>query len=531
MPISIDFGTSNTVVARWNAATEQPEVLKLPELTLQQGQNPPVVPSLVYVENAATGSIVAGQTVNDRGLDVKSDPRFFRSFKRGIGSDIQGFLPELDGTTVNFEQVGEWFLHRIFAAVREVPLPLDSLALTVPVDSFEMYRHWLGSIVRSQNVEQVRLIDEPTAAALGYGSADADLLLVVDFGGGTLDLSLVQLARNSQASKAPLGFILKWGNKSFAEKSGQKVQSARVLAKSGQNLGGVDIDNWLVDRFSQTQGIEKTPLTARLAERLKIQLSLQPEASEVYFDDETFQSYELNLDRAGFEAILKEHEFFDRLDESMSQILQQARRQGIEVSDVDAVLLVGGTSQIPAVQTWVRQYFPPEKVRSDRPLDAIARGALQLTRGVELKDFLYHGYGIRYWNRRKNAHDWHPIIKSGQPYPTSEPVELLLGASMEQQPKIELVIGELGSDNGGTEVYFDGDRIVTRAVGGERTVQALNDTEDGRSIATLTPPGSPGNDRIKVQFRIDERRFLRITVEDLLTLDTLLDDTPVVQLS
>lgn len=532
MAIAIDFGTSNTVVARWNPITQQPETLKLPGLSVQQGQNPPLIPSLVYVEDAAKGQILAGKTVLDRGLDIKKDPRFFRNFKRGIGSEIQGFLPELDGKTVTFEQAGQWFLADIVRSIRDVPLSLDSLILTVPVDSFEIYRHWLGKVCQDLEVEQVRMVDEPTAAALGYGLVDREIILVVDFGGGTLDLSVVRLEAGGKAPNQPLGFILKWGEKSFAESSGQKVKTARVLAKAGQNLGGSDLDNWLVDYFVQTQGLAKSPIATRLAERLKIQLSLQTQASEVYFNEETFESYELELERDRFEKILKDRLFFKQLDESMIQVLQQARRQGIEVADIDAVLLVGGTSQIPAVQTWVQQYFAPEKIRAGRPLDAIATGALQLTQGIEVKDFLYHSYGIRYWDRRQNAHNWHPIIKAGQPYPMTEPVELLLGASMPNQPKIELVLGELGNDSAATEVYFDGDRLVTRpVVGTQATVKPLNDTEGGRSIAQLNPLGNPGTDRIKVRFRIDDRRFLRIWVEDLLTMETLLDDRAVIQLS
>jgi molecular chaperone DnaK (HSP70) len=532
MAIAIDFGTSNTVVTRWNPVTQQPETLKLPGLSVQQGQNPPLIPSLVYVEDASKDRILAGKTVIDRGLDLKTDSRFFRNFKRGIGSEIQGFLPELDGKTVTFEQAGQWFLTEIVRSIREVPLSLDSLILTVPVDSFEIYRHWLGKVCQDLAIEQVRMVDEPTAAALGYGLADREIVLVVDFGGGTLDLSVVRLESGSNPQTKPLGFILKWGEKSFAESSGQKVQTARVLAKAGQNLGGSDIDNWLVDYFAHNQGLEKNPIVTRLAERLKIQLSLQTKASEVYFNDETFESYELELERDRFEQILKDRLFFKLLDESMTQVLQQARRQGVEVADIDAVLLVGGTSQIPAVQTWIQQYFEPSKIRANRPLDAIATGALQLTQGIEVKDFLYHSYGIRYWDRRQNTHNWHPIIKAGQPYPMNEPVELFLGASLPNQPKIELVLGELGNDSAGTEIYFDGNRLITRSVSSNQTaVKPLNDTQEGRSIAQLTPLGNPGTDRIKVQFRIDDRRFLRISVEDLLTMETLLDDRSVIQLS
>jgi molecular chaperone DnaK (HSP70) len=533
MAIAIDFGTSNTCIARWNPITQQPETLSLPGLSHQLAQNPPLIPSLVYVEDASMGKVVVGQAVRDRGLDITSEPRFFRSFKRGIGADIQGFLPELDGQIVSFEQIGQWFLHQLIEKLAaETPDVDQSLILTVPVDSFEAYRYWLGKVCQSLPVEQVRILDEPTAAALGYGMADQEVLLVLDFGGGTLDMSIVRLDSSLQAGKKPLGFLLKWGQKSLAEKSGQKVQTARVLAKAGQNLGGSDIDNWIVDYFAAKQGLAATGLTMRLAERLKIQLSSQFQASEVYFNDETFESYELELDRDTLENILKEHSFFDQLDESMTQLLQQARQQGLEVADISAVLLVGGTAQMPAVQTWVQQYFEPEKIRCESPFEAIAQGALQLSQGVEVKDFLYHSYGIRYWDRRNHRHNWHPLIKTGQPYPMANPVELILGASVENQPSIELIVGELGAETGGTEVYFDGDRLITRPIDhGQNQVQPLNDRDSARTIAQLTPPGYPGSDRIKVLFQVDEQRFLRITVEDLLTNQTLLQDQLVAQLS
>ncbi|NEO00592.1 MAG: Hsp70 family protein, partial [Moorea sp. SIO3I7] len=171
---AIDFGTSNTVITRWNPVTETPETITLPGLALQLSQNPPLIPSLVYVEDAAQGKVIVGQAVRDRGLDLTSDPRFFRSFKRGIGAEVQGFLPELDGIGITFEQVGEWFLNQIIENLSALQSEagdsaIESVILTVPVDSFEAYRHWLSGICQSLPVEQVRMLDEPTAAALGYG--------------------------------------------------------------------------------------------------------------------------------------------------------------------------------------------------------------------------------------------------------------------------------------------------------------------------------------------------------------------------
>ena len=80
--------------------------------------------------------------------------------------------------------------------------------------------------------------------------------------------------------------------------------------------------------------------------------------------------------------------FFEQLDKAMEQVLQQARRQGVNVADIEGVLLVGGTSQIPAVQDWLKGYFDDSKIRSDRPFEAIAQGALQLAQGIHKASYL-----------------------------------------------------------------------------------------------------------------------------------------------
>lgn len=532
MTFAIDFGTSNTVITRWNPATQQAEVVPLPELAQQIGKNPPLIPSLVYIEDAAQGVLQIGQQVRSQGLDISRNQRFYRNFKRGIGTEIQGFLPTLDGQALSFEQMGSWFLAQVIRALQTQENIVDSLIFTVPVDSFEVYRNWLGQTCEALNLSQVRMLDEPTAAALGYGIQQEETVLVVDFGGGTLDFSLVELA--IAPNRKPLGFILRWGNKSLAESSSQKPQKAKVLAKAGENLGGADIDNWLADYFQQQEGMTLNPLTQRLIERLKIQLSDKTQATESFFDDETLESLSLRLDRNTFEDILTQNRFFDRLDDCLEQVFQQARRQGIGVDDIDAVLLVGGTVQIPAVRQWLTGYFPEKKIRGDRPFTAVAEGALQLQQGIEVTDFLYHSYGVRYWDRRNRRHGWQPIIRSGQPYPSPDPVEIVLGASTDNQPSIELVIGELGNEDAlvTTEVFFEGDRLVTRQTQKDaQQVQPLNETGAGRTIAKLEPLGAPGSDRIRVQFEVDRDRTLRITVDDILTGNTLLENRPVIQLS
>ena len=524
---AIDFGTSNTAIARWNTATNRAELIELPHLSRQLGSQSALIPSLVYVEDAATGKVIVGQAVCDRGLDLDSDPRFFRNFKRGIGTEIQGFLPVLDEIKISFEQVGEWFLKELITQVQTIE-EIQSLILTVPVDSFESYRHWLMDVCQSLAVSQISIVDEPTAAALGYGAAERESLLVVDFGGGTVDFSLVQLAEAS----SPKGYLLKWGQKMLGKNTAQQQNTARVIAKAGDNLGGADIDNWLVDYFGRSQNLPKSVLTTRLAERLKIKLSTATEAKEVYFNDETLETYSLSLERDRLETILNQQGFFTRLDELMNRVLQQAQRGGVEIAEIDSVLLVGGSVQIPAVQSWIKQYFDEDIVKNQLQLEAIAIGALQVSQSIEVQDFLYHSYGIRYWNHKTKNHDWHPIVKTGQPYPMKQPVELVLGASIPNQSTIELIIGELSAEPTATEVFFDGDRLVTRAVTTTgNTVQPLNDRKGARTIAQLDPLGNPGSDRLKLLFSINFERYLCITVEDLLTQKSLLNNYIVVKLN
>ena len=520
---AIDFGTSNTAIARWNAVTGA-ELVKLSG-SLQSSQAS-LIPSLVYVEDAAAGKVIIGQEVRDRGLDLATDRRFFANFKRGIGTQVQGFLPELDGVKISFELIGEWFLRELIARVQQELGAIASLVLTVPVDSFESYRLWLTEVCQSLSIEQVSIIDEPTAAALGYDAVERQLL-VVDFGGGTIDLSLVRLASDS-ASK---GYLLKWGQRLLGNSDAQPKNTAKVIAKVGANLGGSDLDNWLVDYFVATQSLDRSSLTTRLAERLKIKLSQTTEAKEVYFDDETLETYELSLDRDRLEQIFTQQGLIERLDSLLEQLLQQARRNNVAINDIDAVLMVGGSIQIPLVRRWIESYFDEALMKNQQPFSAISLGALQAVQSVEVQDFLYHSYGIRYWNRKTKRHDWHPIIPQGQAYPMTQPKELILGASRPEQSSIELIIGELSTDTT-TEVFFDGDRLITRNITTQDSiVQPLNDSDTGRSIARLNPPGNPGSDRLKLFFSINSDRYLCITVEDLLTQESLLNNYIVAKLN
>jgi molecular chaperone DnaK (HSP70) len=191
---------------------------------------------------------------------------------------------------------------------------------------------------------------------------------------------------------------------------------------------------------------------------------------------------------------------------------------------------------IPSVVSFVEDYFKMGKVYSHKPFEAIAHGALMLSQGVSLQDYLFHSYAIRYWDRAVEQWKYQPLFRRGQVYPTRRPVELLLRATQPDQPEIALTIGELESrPTGAAEVSFDGDRLVMQFDQKAReTFQPLQSDANGagmpQAIAVLDPLGQPDCDRLKVLFSISEKRELLVTAIDLLTQRQLLTNHPVAKL-
>ena len=484
MLYAIDFGTSNTVIACNN------ECIHIPGLS---APNSPLIPSLICFESI--DRFYVGQEVLDQNLD--RSPYSFRGFKRGIGQKI-GFLPQIDGHNLTFELIGECFLKRLLAALPDREL----LIFTVPIDSYETYGFWLQNLAENQ----IRVVDEPTAAALGYGiPEEQSRLLVIDFGGGTLDLVLID--RLPPDREWGWGNLLTW----YRHRARRLKPAAKVLAKAGYNLGGMDIDRWIV-QFLQLPANQET---LKLGESLKIQLSQRYQA-QAHWEGQT-----LTLDRSTLDQILTERKFFQRLEQALGEVLQQAR---VELGTIDRVLMVGGTSLMPQVQEWVKGKF--DRVECSRPLEAIALGALAVG-NWQLEDRLYHSYGIRYWDKRLKQHNWHPLVPKGQTYPLPQPVELILGASSPDQTAIELVIGELGEAT--TEIVFEKGQLVNRLLD-QPLLRATPLNEAQTTIACLNPPGQPGIDRVKITFQVDEQRNLCLTVVDLVTGEKLLHNQPVVKL-
>jgi molecular chaperone DnaK (HSP70) len=542
--IAVDFGTTNTIVAIWREAMDAPETIRLPGLCAPASDElPPMIPSLVYIADGAEGEVIVGHNVRAGGYDVRADDRFFASFKRGIGALKKPLARVIDDHEWDDARAGGAFLAKVLEkTIQEEGVEIEELVLTVPVQSFEQYLNWLkyetenAMTETNPDVRNIRVVDESTAAALGYQlQTPGEVVLVFDFGGGTLDVSLVRMPSSSEG----LGLLLQRGRVSLHEGPHYADQTeARVIAKAGRVLGGDDIDHWLLAEVMARNNIGRaqlgdsyTRLKAAM-ESIKVRLSDHESAEVSVFDPDTSQTIHASFTRTQLEQILDQHQFYSMVQSTINKTLRMARTAGMFPEDISAVIMVGGTSQIPSVKRMVRALFGEGQVFDDKPYEAVAHGALALSVGLELDDFLYHSYCVRHLDPATNQHEWEEIIPAGTRYPLEEPVSLILSASTEAQVALELVIGEVEDRSGGTVEVMFGDRAILLVDNGVewRKVIPLNDQDGASTVAYLDPPGRVGEDRVEVKFNVDQNRMLRVHVNDLYTRKTLLNNAPVVEL-
>jgi molecular chaperone DnaK (HSP70) len=513
--VAIDFGTSNTLVSLLAPDTQRPESIQIDGITRlfspTTGPQVPVIPSLVYVQDAHTQ--VVGEPVRRHRLGERNPQRRFRGFKRDLVAAFPTPPRSLDGVSYSSREIAEQFLTTIWQGLQ--PFAPSSLILTIPVGAFEQYLHWFKAWAMQHGIEQVQFVDESTAAALGYGVDHPNaIVLVVDFGGGTLDLSLVRTQQHPTAD----------------------TLQAQVIAKADAVLGGEDVDIWIAEDYLQQRGTARESLTMtawqqllELSERLKIQLSQNSVASESWLDEETLTVYEVDLDRDRLTEILERNFFLEHLRDALDTVLQLALTQGVHKSDIEQVLLVGGSCLIPAVQDLITAYFGRSRLKQDQPFTAVCHGALSLQRIDHIDDYLHHSYAIRLWEPATRSYTYFTLFTQGQRYPCVRDEVLTLQVARSGQTEIRLDIGELGSTAAATVTYDEQGRMVSQQLQHQAQYRALEQHSDTR-IATLNPPGDVGTDRITVQFEINEQRLLLATVYDLLTQATLLNRGAIAQL-
>ncbi|MCX5944508.1 MAG: Hsp70 family protein [Cyanobacteria bacterium] len=521
--LAIDLGSSSTVVA-FQEAGHPARLLTIEPFSLG---DPPVVPSVIWLADAEAGQPLIGRQVLEAGLVSQGGAALHRDFKRAIGSREQAnpapaaseMASELTGAAMaraqarpacvlSPEQAGSLLLQRIW---RQLPAGIEPerLVLTAPIDGYRGYRRWLADASEALDVAEVALVDEPTAAAIGAGLPPGSRVLVVDLGGGTIDLSLVAL-EGGEGRPAPIAQLLRFAGRDL-DHSRQALRIAKVLGKAGLALGGRDIDQWIAEALCPGQA--NNPGLLEVVERMKCSLSSQEEVLGLWRPGPG-PTQELRLNRTQLDRLLQEKGLEELLDQLLEAVLASARAQGVALKDVDAILPVGGTSRLPSVRRWLQTRCAGVPLRDQRPIEAVALGALGLTPGVTIQDLLSHGLSLRCWDRRSSEHRWHPLFSAGQGWPSERPFELVLACSQEGQRSLELVLGEPRPDQRSEVVFEGGLPRLRRRPAGEAPVDPWPQPP---APVLLDPPGQAGVDRLKLRFSIESTGTLLLEGEDLLT--------------
>ncbi len=524
--LAVDFGTSNTVIAAWDDARQEGLPLDIPDYgrqLKQGGEQICIIPSLIHY--SPEGRRWVGQQVAEKGL--YGDRNTFRWMKRYIANRSPVRL-RVGERQVSYQQAGADFLSSLLVFTgQEQDLAGSEVALTVPVEAFEDYENWLAETAASASLPRFRLIDEPSAAALGYGAPirPGDVYLIFDFGGGTLDVSAILIEPQEDA------------------RSGRHC---RVLGKAGLDLGGVSIDQWLFQELLRQNHASDAdedirPISRLLlveCERIKERLSYE-ERADLQLETPGRAPIQAEFTQSQLEELLDQHEAFTGIDRTVRRALNAAAERGYAEQDIKAVLMVGGSSQIPSVQRALRRIFGRERVMLNRPLDAIARGAAAFVAGVDFYDHIQHDYAIRHVSREKAGYDYRLLVPRGTPYPTPDPVaRLTVKATYDGQTRLGIAIFELSEarrlqPEQRLELVFD-------PSGSARLRQLTPEEEEQRSrfwmnegnptFLQAEPAAEEGQACFDVEFRVDENKRLVVTARDIRSERTVLRDFPVVRL-
>ena len=502
--LAIDLGSTTTVVAFTPIGQTQSDLLDLPPISRRPGE----VPSLVWETD---DSLRLGQDVLDAaGLD-RDSPHLAADFKRQIGSSHD------DGRAA---RAGQLLLEGIWARLPDT-LHIQRLVLTAPVETYRDYRRWLLNACETLPVEEIALVDEPTAAALGAGFAPGSRLLVVDLGGSTLDLALVAL-QGGEGRAAPIAQLLRLGGRELGDGSRQRLRHAEVLGKAGLQLGGRDIDRWIIDHLCP--GVTVTRAWLEAAERLKCRLSDPdlPEQTELVEQVPNADEAQLRLSRRNLDALLNERGLGQALEQLLETTLTGGRRHGCDLGELDGIVAVGGGAQLPWLRRWLAANTAPAPLVTPPPVEAVAVGALSLTPGVSIRDVLQNGVSLRTWDQRTQSHRWHPLFVGGQPWPSPEPFELVMAASRDGQTQLELVLAEPQQQGRFSVIEVDGLPVLQDTAAGELEHRPWSREP---ALLPLNPPAQAGEDCLRLRFRIDDAAALQAEITDLRTGATLPQQT------
>ena len=502
--LAIDLGSSTTVVVFQKENGQPPELLDLPPISRAIGE----IPSLIWKSSEKEESYLIGQQIIDLNLINEKENNLSQDFKRWIGSTE---IEPIYDSKITPEKAGEILIHSIWEKVSQ-KVNIKRLVLTAPVDTYREYRTWLVNVCNSLEVKEIALVDEPTAAAMGAGLEPGSTLLVLDFGGSTIDMSIVAL-EGGEGQASPIAQLVRFDGNNLEGKSTQVLRTAKVLGKSGLRLGGKDIDRWIFHHLLPEENPTNSIL--RKAEELKCELSNTniKETLVITKKVNNIQNEEkfLKLSKKGLEELLIEKGLLKSIEKLFIQTINSAKRNSFELKDLDSVVLVGGGSRIPLIKNYLSDICNSIPFLTPPPIEAIALGALHLTPGVQIKDVLNKGVSLRCWNKKNKKHIWHPLFLAGQTWPTNKPLEIILAASINSQLSIDLIIGE-PQEEGSNEIIYTNGLPTLKTIESKDKIKKITNTIISIPV---DPPGEIGQDCIKLIFNINDNCQLEVEGFDL----------------
>lgn len=480
--IGIDLGTTNSVVA----VMEQGEAKIIPNA---EGQR--TTPSVVaYAKNneVLVGATARRQAVTNPNNTVYSSKRFIGNSFSEASAEIErvpykverGNQSEavfvLNGKKCSPQEIAAKVLGKLKSAAEDyLGSAVSEAVITVPAYFNDSQRQATKDAGRIAGLEVKRIVAEPTAAALAYGldKKKNEKIAVFDFGGGTFDISILEV--------------------------GDSV--VEVLATKGDtHLGGDNIDEQLISYFCATfkddTGIDiaNDPMAMQrlkeAAEKAKIELSTA-QTTEVNLpfltaDQSGPKHMNINLTRAKFEQLVG-----DIISKTIAPCRAVLKAAGVTVDDINEVVLVGGSTRIPLVQSKVKEFFQREPNRSVNPDEVVAVGAAVQAGilGGDIKDVLLLDVTPISYGIETLGGVFTRLIEGNTTIPTKK--SQVFSTAADNQPSVEIVVLQ-----------------------GERQM-ATDNKQIGRFNLTEIPPAPRGVPQIEVAFDIDANGIINVSAKDL----------------
>jgi molecular chaperone DnaK len=379
--IGIDLGTTNSVVAVMEGG--EPAVV----VNQEGGRTTPSVVGFTKEGERLVGQVAKRQAVTNPENTIFSIKRFMGRKYAEVAQEISR-VPytvvkadngdawmEVRGKKYSPPEISAMILQKLKTAAEDyLGEKVTEAVITVPAYFNDAQRQATKDAGKIAGLNVLRIVNEPTAAALAYGldKKKDETIAVYDFGGGTFDISILEVGEGVVEVKATNG---------------------------DTHLGGDDLDqrviDWIVDEFKKSEGVDlgKDRMAVQrlkeAAEKAKIELSTVMETDInlpfITADQNGPKHLQTKLTRAKFEALVA-----DLLQRSMEPVKQALADAGLKPSDIDEIVLVGGSTRVPKIQQLVKEYFGKEPHKGVNPDEVVAVGAA-IQGGVlkgEVKDVL-----------------------------------------------------------------------------------------------------------------------------------------------